>query len=172
MTKASPHTADDLVATASPALATPTQRLWCVGALITDGRGRLYVQERAPDRPLFPNCWDVAGGHVEPGENLHQALAREINEETGWQLDRVLHLVDVYDWEDAWSSDGKPRREADFVVAVAGDLQRPQIEQDKFSTWRWVGPDDLDLLRENRAPGDDFIIELVARGLSWLGRQP
>ena len=55
-------------------------------------------------------------------------------------------------------------------MTVAGDLAQPRIEADKFSTWRWVGPDDLDILRENRAPGDDFIIQLVTRGLAWLNQ--
>lgn len=168
MTDDSTPTADSLVAAAAPALVGPTDRLWCVGALISDGAGHIFVQQRAAHRKLFPNCWDVAGGHVEPGETLHQALAREINEETGWRLERVLQLVDAYDWEDSWSTDGRPRREADFIVTVAGDLAQPHIEADKFSTWRWVGPDDLDVLRENRAPGDDFIIQLVKRGLAWL----
>ncbi|HRF48576.1 MAG TPA: NUDIX domain-containing protein [Anaerolineales bacterium] len=163
-------TADALVAAAAPALAGPTDRLWCVGGLITDDAGRIYVQKRAANRPLFPNCWDVAGGHVEPGESLQQALAREVHEETGWRLERVLHLVDAYDWDDSWSTDGRPRREADFIVTVSGDLFNPRIETDKFSTWRWIGPDDLGVLGENRAPGDDFIIQLVARGLAWLNR--
>lgn len=168
MTSDPAATADTLVRAKAPLMLAGDDRQWCVGALITDGRGRIYVQQRAPNRALFPNCWDVAGGHVEPGETLHQALAREIAEETGWRLREVLHLLDVYDWEDSWSTDGRPRREADFVVQVEGDLAHPQIEQDRFSTWRWVGRADLDVLRENRAPGDDFIIHLVERGLDWL----
>lgn len=170
MTAEPETTADALVRATASHMLVEAGRLWCVGALITDGRGRIYVQQRAPHRALFPNCWDVAGGHVEPGESLHTALAREIAEETGWRLTRVLYLIDVYDWEDAWSTDGRPRREADFVVNVAGDLDRPQLEHDRFSTWRWVGRDDLVILRENRAPGDDFIIQLVERGLDWLQR--
>ncbi len=168
MMSESPATADALVRAVAPEMLAESGRLWCVGALIADPRGRVYVQKRAPHRALFPNCWDIAGGHVEAGETLHQALGREIAEETGWRLSRVLHLIDVYDWEDAWSTDGRPRREADFVVIVDGDLERARLETDRFSTWRWVGRDDLDVLRENRAPGDDFIIQLVERGLAWL----
>jgi 8-oxo-dGTP pyrophosphatase MutT (NUDIX family) len=43
---------------------------------------------RRPDTGL-PGTWDVAGGHVEPGETPQQALAREIEEETGWRLRRI-----------------------------------------------------------------------------------
>lgn len=54
-----------------------------VGALIADSADRVFVQKRSTNRRLFPGCWDIAGGHVEPGEMLEQALAREIREETG-----------------------------------------------------------------------------------------
>ena len=49
-----------------------------VGALIRNAQGRVFVQKRAPDRRLFPSCWDVVGGHVEANEGLYDALAREI----------------------------------------------------------------------------------------------
>ena len=55
-------------------------------ALVLDDDGRVFVQRRSPDRRLFPNCWDVVGGHIEPGESVEDALRREVNEETGWQL--------------------------------------------------------------------------------------
>jgi len=35
----------------------------------------------------YPNVWDFAGGHVEPGESPHGALARELLEELGIELD-------------------------------------------------------------------------------------
>ena len=38
---------------------------------------------RAPERRLYPNVWDVFGGHVEPGESNEQALLRELHEELG-----------------------------------------------------------------------------------------
>ncbi|WPO69906.1 NUDIX hydrolase [Streptomyces sp. KN37] len=42
-----------------------------------------------PGRRLFPDCWDIVGGHVEPGESLLDTLAREVAEETGRHLRRV-----------------------------------------------------------------------------------
>lgn len=165
------RTADDwLKATAPAMLNVPADMLFCVSGLIVDGRGRIFVQKRALDRTLFPGCWDIAGGHVEPGETLHQALGREIKEETGWRLSKVTALVAVYDWAPDWPSDDQPRREADFLVEVDGDLDRPRIETAKFTEWRWVTRADLPLMRENRSPGDDFIIDLVARALDLVGR--
>jgi 8-oxo-dGTP diphosphatase len=52
----------------------------CVGAVVRDDRGRLLLVRRAnePGR----GQWSVPGGRVEPGETAHQALVREVHEET------------------------------------------------------------------------------------------
>jgi len=125
-----------------------------VGGLVINAQGRLFAMKRSPDRRLFPGCWDIPGGHVEPGEALDQALEREIREETGWQLERIVTMVDVLDWQVERDGQTSLKREFDFVVQVRGDLTSPRIEQDKFTECRWIGPDDLDSLRENRREGD------------------
>jgi 8-oxo-dGTP diphosphatase len=65
----------------------------CVGAIITDGRGRLLLIKRGhePDAGL----WSLPGGRVEPGETDEQAVVREIREETGLsvQCDRLVGSV-------------------------------------------------------------------------------
>jgi 8-oxo-dGTP pyrophosphatase MutT (NUDIX family) len=134
-----------------------------VGGLIVNDEGRVFVQKRALSQRRFPGGWDIAGGHVEPGETLQAALAREIHEETGWNLVSILRLVDTFDWDDP--AHGAPRREFDFVVAVDGDLDRPRLEESKFTEWRWVGLGDLDLLAEGRPPDDRVIFHLVRRAL-------
>ena len=137
-----------------------------VGALIRDGEGRVFVHRRGWDRRLLPGCWDIVGGHVEAGESLETALAREILEETGWRLVGFPELVDVNDWETATDGDVHRRREFDFAVEVAGDLDAPRLERPKHIEHRWVGPGDLALLDENRAADDGLIRRLVTLALS------
>jgi 8-oxo-dGTP diphosphatase len=139
--------------------------LLCVGALISDGRGHLFVQRRSPHRRLFPNTWDIVGGHVEPGETLEEALRREVYEETGWTVTRVLATVGPVRWR---GNDGLERQETDFHVAVDGDLDHPRLEAGKHTEYRWLGPDELDLLVEDREPGDDLLRTIVERAFAAL----
>ncbi|MET8584986.1 NUDIX domain-containing protein [Streptomyces collinus] len=135
---------------------------WTVGAVIL-GPGGAFAQKRSARRRLFPDCWDIVGGHVEPGETLLDALAREVEEETGWRLRRVRRHLGTTTWH---GDDGLGlRHEADYLVDVEGDLDRPALERSKHSGHDWFGPDDLERLKENRRPGEYLIHDLVARAL-------
>src|SRR5262245_44379298 len=127
-----------------------TEPLRCVGALISDGHGRWFIQRRSAQRRLFPNTWDIVGGHVEPGETPEEALGREVYEGTGWTVTRVRATIAECRWR---GNDGLERLETDFHVAVDGDLGSPRLEEGKHTEYRWLGPDELDLLLENREPG-------------------
>jgi 8-oxo-dGTP diphosphatase len=132
----------------------PVQPLICTAAIILDDRARLFLHRRAPGRRLFPNAWDIVGGHVEPGEAVEDALRREVHEETGWQVARILDRLPPVTW---CGNDGLQRLEYDFVVAVDGDLGAPRLEVGKHTEQRWVTVDELDLLLENRTVDEDLI---------------
>jgi nucleoside triphosphatase len=51
--------------------------------IIKDEQDRLLLCRMPPDRGVFPGQWGLPGGGVEPGERIHEALAREIAEELG-----------------------------------------------------------------------------------------
>ncbi len=53
--------------------------LVCVGALVSDGDGRVLLARTTKWRGL----WGVPGGKVDWGETLLDAVAREFREETG-----------------------------------------------------------------------------------------
>jgi ADP-ribose pyrophosphatase YjhB (NUDIX family) len=56
----------------------------CVGAVVTDGQGRLLMIQRGHDPGA--GLWSIPGGRIEPGETDAQALAREMLEETNLQV--------------------------------------------------------------------------------------
>ena len=142
-----------------------------VGALILNAEGQVFAMRRAHTRRLFPGCWDIVGGHVEPGETLLDALAREITEETGWALRRVLGLIEVFDWEVETPSHTQYKREFDCLVDVDGDLDQPQLEVDTFTEYRWFGLDQIEVLRENRTAGDWTIYHLIKKTLELAGNR-
>ena len=134
----------------------------CAGALIRDRSGRVFVQRRSPSRRAFPGIWDIVGGHIEAGETIEEALAREIKEETGWELRRIGPRI--ADWQ--WEHDGVVRRELDYLVEVDGDLAKPELEAGKHDAFAWVGMQDLELLMEGRTDGDTRLRDIVARALA------
>lgn len=138
--------------------------VWTAGAVVVNGGGAAFAQKRSPDRRLFPGTWDIVGGHVEAGETVLEALAREIEEETGWRLSRVRRFLGTTTW--TGDDGGGLRHEADYLVEVDGDLDDPALEWSKHSAYGWFGPDDLDRLGENREPGEFLIHDLVARALA------
>ena len=49
-----------------------------------NSKGELFLQHRPEWKDIQPNKWDTAcGGHVDLGENIEQALKREVREELG-----------------------------------------------------------------------------------------
>jgi 8-oxo-dGTP diphosphatase len=144
-----------------------TEPLRCVGALVVDDDGRIFVQRRSPDRRLFPNCWDIVGGHVEPDESLETALERELAEETGWRLFQILGIVGDYAYT---GNDGVARLETDFLVRVEGDLSRPRLEAGKHADPRWLTEEELAVLDEAADVNDGLIRRIVADGFALIRR--
>jgi 8-oxo-dGTP diphosphatase len=65
----------------------------CVGAVVTDGHGRLLLIKRGHDPGA--GLWSLPGGRIEPGETDAEALVREMLEETGLTVEpgRLLGRV-------------------------------------------------------------------------------
>jgi 8-oxo-dGTP diphosphatase len=132
----------------------PPAPLRVAGALIVDDDGRIFFQRRSPHRRLFPNVWDIVGGHLEGDETELEALHREVTEETGWQVSVVLGEVGVYAYT---GNDGIARVETEFLVRVDGDLARPVLEEGKHTEFRWLAEDELDVLDEHREVNEGLI---------------
>lgn len=51
---------------------------------VFNSKGDIYLQHRPEWKDIQPDKWDTAvGGHVDLGENVSQALKREVSEELG-----------------------------------------------------------------------------------------
>ena len=86
----------------------------CGGILIQDGK--ILLGKRNKDR-LYPDIWDIFGGHIEENETKEKTLYRELEEELGIQaikfeflesyrdkdptfgMEYVHHIFIVHSWE-------------------------------------------------------------------------
>ena len=69
-----------------------------VGAMLQNAEGRYLITQRPPKATL-PLLWEFPGGRVEEGEADARALAREIREEMGVEvevMDQALHTHHDY----------------------------------------------------------------------------
>ena len=59
-----------------------------VHVCVFDRRGRLLIQQRTPEKFIWPNLWDLSvGGGVDAGETSRRGAEREVREELGVSLD-------------------------------------------------------------------------------------
>ena len=116
----------------------PSQPVVSVGGVVIDG-SRVLLVKRGQE-PL-KGRWSLPGGVVETGEELHAAVAREVREETGLDVD-VGPVVEVLD---RISRDETGRVEFHYVIidymclATGGSLSHATDVDDA----RWVERADL-----------------------------
>lgn len=106
------------------------------------GPDGVLLARRSPQRKNYPDCWSFPGGHFEEGENLNDALVREIGEElavvplTFEPLMRIpdphavaepitYHMYLVRDWR------GVPK----IVDTEYSELRWLSVEKAPFSGW-------------------------------------
>ncbi len=123
-----------------------------------DDHGRIFFQMRSAGRKLFPNTWDIVGGHLEPGEAPEEAMRREVTEETGWTVSLVLAEMGEMAYT---GDDGLARRETDHLDRVEGDPTRPRLAEGKHTGFRWLAADELDVLDINE-PVDGGMLRRLA----------
>jgi 8-oxo-dGTP diphosphatase len=109
----------------------------CVGAIVTDGQGRLLMIKRGHDPGA--GLWSIPGGRIEPGETDAEALVREMIEETGLTVEvgRLIGRVQRP------GLNGAVIDIRDYAATVTGGKLRPG---DDAADARWVAAAELESL--------------------------
>lgn len=109
----------------------------CVGAIVTDSRGRLLMIKRGHEPGA--GLWSVPGGRIEPGETDAEAVIREMLEETSLvvEVDRLIGRVQRP------GLNGAVIDIRDYAATVTGGTLRPG---DDAADARWVAQGELDSL--------------------------
>ncbi len=96
-----------------------------VGAVVAHQEKVLLLRRRQED--FKGGIYELPSGVVEKGETLAQALAREIEEETGLELLRIKGYIGSFDY---LSKSGRATRQLNFVFEVAAQSQVRLTEHD------------------------------------------
>lgn len=117
------------------AIVQPTHpRIAVSAAIFRDGKVLLTRRARSPAKGFY----SLPGGRVEFGESLHQALSREVDEETGLEIE----IVSLAGWREVLP--GAPGAGHYLIMSFAARwVAREPVLNDELDDYRWIDPDAL-----------------------------
>jgi putative (di)nucleoside polyphosphate hydrolase len=132
----------------------PTEYRPCVGVMLVNAEGKAFVGRRIDNKE--GDWWQMPQGGVDPGEDLTDAVLRELAEETGVSADKVsligrLDETIRYDLPDElvgklWEGRFRGQEQTWFLARFSGDESDVNLEAHdppEFCEFRWVDPEDL-----------------------------
>ena len=127
----------------------PTRPYLAVSAaIIRDGKLLIVRRARPPAHGLFT----LPGGGVEVGETLHEAVIREVREETGL----TIAPLGLAGYREAIARDRDGRIERHFVILpfAARWLAGEVVLNDELAEARWLAPAELAGLKTTEGLAD------------------
>ena len=126
-----------------------------VGFIVRDGK--IFVAKRAKTKKMFPDRYELVGGHIDLGESPEQALIREVKEELGLTV-TVGPLVGAFTFE----------IDDEFKIELAyfcypTDGTEPTLNPADHSQSRWIARDELDKFEK-----EDEETELLRQAFKML----
>jgi 8-oxo-dGTP diphosphatase len=106
-------------------------------AIVRDGKVLVVRRAQPPANGLF----SLPGGVVEIGETLHEAVAREVREETNLTIEPLA----LAGFRETIVRDQQNRVERHFVILpfAARWIAGEPVLNDELSEWRWVERDEI-----------------------------
>lgn len=124
-------------------------------AIFRDGKVLLTRRARSPAKGFY----SLPGGRVEFGESLHQALMREVDEETGLSIE----IVDLAGWREVLPAAAGAGHYLIMSFAARWVAREPVLNEE-LDDYRWVAPDAIADLGDLKLTGGlEDIIRSAAR---------
>ena len=121
-----------------------------VGAVVLNKENKVFVGKRI-DNPV--DKWQMPQGGVNNGENLIDAMKRELQEETGIRNIKILKEINgwlEYELPDyllgkIWKGKYRGQKQKWFVVRFLGNDDEINLEASKpeFIEWQWIDVEKL-----------------------------
>ena len=103
-------------------------------AIFRDGKVLLVRRARSPGKGFY----SLPGGRVEFGESLHQALVREVDEETQLEID----IIGLAGWREVLPSAGAGGHYLIMSFAARWRANEPVLN-DEHDDFKWLPPGGL-----------------------------
>ncbi|MBR0737892.1 NUDIX domain-containing protein [Bradyrhizobium liaoningense] len=124
-------------------------------AIFRDGKVLLTRRARSPAKGFY----SLPGGRVEFGESLHQALLREVDEETGLAID----IVGLAGWREVLPAAAGAGHYLIMSFAARWVAREPALN-DELDDYRWIAPGAIAGLGDLKLTGGlEEIIQSAAR---------
>lgn len=108
---------------------------------ISNSKGEILLQFRSADKKVFPSDWDVSvAGHISAGEELLDAVLREIKEEinvtiTKNQVRQIGQYKDIVPFLDGGQH---PEHCWVFLLKLDRDLKQLTPKMDELTELKWM----------------------------------
>ena len=100
-----------------------------VGAIIFNEKNQILIMSRKTD-DFMGGIDELPSGNMEQGENIYEALVREVKEETNLDVVNVKSYIGSFDYI---SGSGKKSRQYNFVLDVKNIENIVLTEHDKYN---------------------------------------
>lgn len=148
-----------------------------VRAFVFNPDGQILMTKHSKDTP-----WVLPGGHVESGENPHEAMVRELTEEFGlsarfFEIDRdeilrhkwkklVHYPLPIATYELNYTNkEWKDKSRSESIFLMETDVPATQtltVQSAEISEYQWFDADDIITMKPNIETWD-FVIEMLER---------
>lgn len=133
---------------------------------------RLLIIRRAANEDYYPNCFEMPSGKVDDGETISQALKRELVEETGLTLIRVMaQLPEItYTTEKTVVNEGKEVHivktacQLNFAIEASSDQIR--LNEVEHSEWKWANVEEMKTVQMT-----ELMHKCTENALDWAKEQ-
>tara|TARA_B100000945_G_scaffold296459_1_gene274746 strand:+ start:7547 stop:8020 length:474 start_codon:yes stop_codon:yes gene_type:complete len=121
-----------------------------VGAIVLNKNNKVFVGKRI-DNPI--DKWQMPQGGVNDGEELIDAMKRELEEETG--IKNIEIVEEIEGWSEyelpnnllgkIWKGKYRGQKQKWFIVRFLGNDNEINLQKNKpeFIEWRWLNIEDL-----------------------------